>query len=580
MQDSIPAHLRHFLLDRLPFTSSSDPAFFYLTSAARGAKDWLSAQLGQDEALLFLAGQDGSGTTALLRYLAANRLGGRHWYSIDQARQDDAPSLLISVRQALEAHAASYQQHDVRQQPPPVIAIDHTDEQKPSELAELLQWHAVTTAQACPCILLFVGIKPLACCHAATPQIFASRNVVEVTLRPLASADTGALINHRLRYAGHQGAPLFTPEAVEQIQTLSDALPSDILHLADIALYFGQHLGLTTINGVCMNKVAKFVPTTTKPLPASPTSLKRTNNTPALPQSDHLAFRWLVLALVLLIGVGITQWLIQDAPEATIATVLEANPPASGRPDAASSEFQDEVAALIAKAAANNLARYLVNDHAVIKQLQRPARPPALAAAAPPSPPPPAKAAPPSTELLRAVAAGDRDEVQRLLQAGLPIDSRNDFGDTPLLTAVWNGRQEVVNDLLKHSPAINYRNKDGCTALFFAAVRGHAAIAATLLDHGAQIDLADQDGRTPLMAAAWNGHAEILQLLLTRKADPNRTSHEGWTPLMFAALNGHTKIGTVLLSHGANPNATNREALNSRQLAAKNGHTDFFALLP
>ena len=631
MQDSIPAHHRHFLLDRLPFTSSSDPAFFYLTNAARDAKDRLGAQLGQQETLLFLAGQGGSGKTALLRYLAANSLGGRQWHCLDQAWQGDAPSLLVSVRQVLETHAASSQRLGVRQQPPPVIAIDQTDERKPSDLDELLQWHTMTTAPACPCILLFVGTEPLACCRASSPQSFARRKVDEVRLRPLATANTGALINHRLHCAGRRGTPLFTPEAVEQIQTLSDGLPRDILHLADIALYLGHHLGLTTINGVCLDKVAKYVPTATTPLPASPRSkranasvLKRTD-TLALPQLNRLAFRGLALALLLLIGVGITQRLIRDIPEAPIPTAPEATPPAStvmragklvdngdrpsivtplppqpqsqpepqshrlssdlaGPPDAASSESQDEIAALIDKAA-DNFADYLVIDPAVnidhiVKQLERLESP---AAGPPPSPSPapsPAKASQPATELQRAVAAGDRDEVQRLLRTGLPVDSLNDLGDTPLLTAVWNGRKEVVDDLLKRSPNINYRNKDGCTALFFTAVRGHAAIAATLLDHGARIDLADRDGRTPLMAAAWNGHTEIVQLLLTRKADPNRTSHEGWTPLMFAALNGHTKIGAVLLSHGANPNVTNRDALNSRQLAAKRGHTNFLGLLP
>ncbi|WP_310601331.1 ankyrin repeat domain-containing protein [Desulfobulbus sp.] len=592
MQDSIPAHLRHFSLDRLPFTSSSDPAFFYLTSAARDAKDRLDAQLGQHEVLLFLAGRSGSGTSALLRYLAANGLGGRQWYGIGQTRQyDDAPSLLVSVRHALEAHATSCRQHDVRQPHPPVIAIDHTDAQKPLDLAELLQWHAVAAVQICPCILLFVGTEPLACCRAAAPKSFTNRYVAEVELQPLTCADTDALINHRLRCAGHQGAPLFTSEAVEQLHMLSDALPRDMLHLADIALYFGQLLGLTTVNGACMHKVAKCVPNA-KPLPASPPiSLKRTD-TPTRPRSNSRAFHWSVLALILLIGIGAAQWLIQDAPEPTIATESETagtppppqpqSPqepqphtpsfgPEASHPYAASSGSQDEVAALITKAGAK-FTRYLVHDHAV-KQLQQPESSPASA-------PPPAKAAQTITELLRAVTAGDRDEVQRLLRAGLPIDSRNDFGDTPLLTAVWHSRKEVVDDLLKYSPAINYRNKDGCTALFFAAIKGHAAIAATLLNHGAQIDLADRDGRTPLMAAAWNGHTEIVHLLLTHKADPNRASHEGWTALMFAALNGHSKIGMALLSYGANPNATNRDALNSRQLAEKHGHTDFLALLP
>lgn len=621
MHGLTPVHPGYFSLNRPPFTPSPDSAFFYLTSAARDAADRIDAEIRRHAGPHFLAGRVGSGTTALLRYLAAISHGERRWYAIDRSRQD-GPRLLTLVRQALEVHAAACQPHPSDHSTPPVIAIDHVDDQDPAALGELLQWHAVVAPQAVCCTLLFVGAEPLACCQAAAPEGLADREVVEVTLQPLAHADTGALINHRLRCAGHQGGSLFTSEAVERIQTLSRGLPGEILHLADIALFLGAHHGLTAIDGQCMEKVARYVLIDT-PVPAPPASSAPKEAPPSPRPNLPASFRWLGIALLLLVGAGVVWWLLRDAPEEHIAAVMESAPPAStaspadepvgdsqddslppppppaepsqqaaerssdlpGRPVAGSSEARDEVAGMIAKTT-GELSHYLVDEH-VVKQLQqsegkRPLAQVQMAKAAKPITDSPLreknhfKAA----DLERAVIAGDREEVQRLLRAGVPIDSSYALGDTALLKAVWHGRMDVVNDLIKYAPAINHRNKDGCTPLYYATVKGYGTIAATLLDHGAIIDLADRDGRTPLMAATWNGHTEIVRLLLARRADPNRVTQDGWTPLMFAALNGHTNIGKALLSSGANPLAANREGLDSRQLAAKHGHEAFLALLP
>ncbi len=621
MHGLIPLHLGHFSLNRPPFTPSPDPGFFYLTSAARDAADRLDVELERHAGPHFLAGRVGSGTTALLQYLAANYPGKRPWYGIDRTRQD-GPCLLALVWKTLEAHAATRSSHTSDHSWPPVIAIDHADAQESADLHELLQWHAATAAQACPCTLLFVGANPLARCRVAAPQSLVGREMVEVTLRPLASTDTGALINYRLRCAGHQGAPLFTSEAVEYLQTLSNGLAGEILHLADIALYLGAHHNLAAINGRCMERVAKYV-LISSPVSAPPAPLAQKDAPFPTPPDRQASHRWLTLALLLLVGVSAAWWLFQDAPGENIAAMIETAPPASitphieepsgdspditlppspqpgpdaqaqasssgleGQPVAGSPASGNDVSGLIVKIS-GDLSRYLVDDQ-VVKQMLQPENRSAQAQTQPSTkatkpivnPPLREKGHSKAADLERAVIAGDRDEVQRLLRAGVPIDSSNALGDTALLKAVWHGRVDVVNDLLKHTPAINHRNKDGCTPLFNAAVKGHGTIAATLIDHGALIDLADRDGRTPLMAAIWNGHTDIVHLLLARKADPNRTTQDGWTPLMFAALKGHTNIGKALLSRGANPIAANREGLDSQHLASKHGHAAFIALLP
>ena len=605
-------HLEFFSLKRPPFDSSPDPAFYHLTEAAQNAAAHLGAELARSASLLFLAGRTGSGKSALLQCLAANHFDQRRWGIVDRPRPDSL-SLQATVRDTLAEIALHCQTSVAHARKPPVIAIDHVEEQEQAALRDLLLRRVESRDREDAFRLLLVGVEPLALCRSIASEHLADEVLVEVALQPIGSTDAKALIHHRLHRAGYQGPPLFTADAEERIHVLSGGFPGDILQLADSGLYFAAHQGLAAVTAPYIDKAASYVLVDTPRAEPAPTAAE-TEHLPSR-QPSLLAARGLALFFLILFGTGAAWILFRGLPNETSSPAIETSrPPPSlakadevegDRPEAAPltanhspvfpplpaeqptqahAEPENDIAGLIAKKS-SDLSRYLV-DGQVSEQPQQSSRDRSAA-------PPGEEASKPvasavkgekkgfkPTDLEQAIIAGDRGEVQRLLRTGVPLDKTNAIGDTALMKAVWLGRGDMVDDLLPFAPPVNQRNKDGCTALYFAAVKGQTAIAAALLAHGARVDQADLDGRTPLMAATWNGHTQIVHLLLRHKAETNHTSRDGWTPLMFAALGGHLDIGKALISHGADPFAANKEGLDSRHLASTKGHAAFLAILP
>ena len=109
-------------------------------------------------------------------------------------------------------------------------------------------------------------------------------------------------------------------------------------------------------------------------------------------------------------------------------------------------------------------------------------------------------------ETLPDVAArGGVDAVRRLLDAGVPVDTKQTrTGWTPLLAAVRANKPDVVK---------------------------------LLLERGAKPDLASNTGYTPLMAAVQTRHPAMIRLLLLRGANANKSTPQGLTALMVAAGN-------------------------------------------
>src|SRR5262245_60911431 len=72
-----------------------------------------------------------------------------------------------------------------------------------------------------------------------------------------------------------------------------------------------------------------------------------------------------------------------------------------------------------------------------------------------------------------------------------------------LLAAVREGDVATVQRLLDNGAAINSRNRLGETPLLVALKRGHDALALWLVEHGADVKQASLIGITPLMATAF-----------------------------------------------------------------------------
>ncbi|UEA60773.1 ankyrin repeat domain-containing protein [Gordonia otitidis] len=83
--------------------------------------------------------------------------------------------------------------------------------------------------------------------------------------------------------------------------------------------------------------------------------------------------------------------------------------------------------------------------------------------------------------------AGDAATLAAYLDAGVPVDLRNQAGDSLLMLAAYHG---------------------------------DAATVATLIEHGADVDLANDKGQTPLAGAVFKGFDDVVTALVAAGADP------------------------------------------------------------
>ncbi|MHB1059499.1 MAG: ankyrin repeat domain-containing protein [Rhodanobacter sp.] len=146
-----------------------------------------------------------------------------------------------------------------------------------------------------------------------------------------------------------------------------------------------------------------------------------------------------------------------------------------------------------------------------------------------------------ASALLRACGAGHREIAACLLDAGADPTLAASSGVTPLAAAVAARREALVGLLLQHEVAADQRLPHDATALMVAAAMGYPEIAEQLLAAGADVNAVDGGGRSALHAAAQFGfeHNDSLRArrlfdgLLKHGADINHADGEGKTPLLL-----------------------------------------------
>ncbi len=146
-----------------------------------------------------------------------------------------------------------------------------------------------------------------------------------------------------------------------------------------------------------------------------------------------------------------------------------------------------------------------------------------------------------ATALLHACGAGQREVAQRLLDAGADNSLSAQSGMTALAAAVAARREALVVLLLERQAPADQRLPGESTALMVAAAMGYPEIVERLLDAGAEVNAVDARGRNALHAAAQFGFGSpdslrarrLFDALLKRGADANHVDGEGKTPLLM-----------------------------------------------
>jgi ankyrin repeat protein len=168
-----------------------------------------------------------------------------------------------------------------------------------------------------------------------------------------------------------------------------------------------------------------------------------------------------------------------------------------------------------------------------------------------------------SLQLRKAVIADDLAQVKRLLAAGVPADgiswicARNNPKIHKLLfdatvpdergRMLWisanSGCLAEVRELLDAGVPVDSKDKDGCTALTNAAMNGHIEVCQLLIDRNAQLDAKDNHGDIPLVRVSfgWSVFFEkTCYLLLDAMLKPIEQKQSA-----VIALLGMKKFGKV-----------------------------------
>lgn len=102
-----------------------------------------------------------------------------------------------------------------------------------------------------------------------------------------------------------------------------------------------------------------------------------------------------------------------------------------------------------------------------------------------------------------------------------------------MLSAIAGGNLEYVQGLLDSGADSNAVDKNGTSGIILASVNGHDGLLKLLLDRGADIDAKGYEGMTALMHASRFTRSTCVAMLLERGADATLTDDKGKTALVY-----------------------------------------------
>ncbi len=127
-----------------------------------------------------------------------------------------------------------------------------------------------------------------------------------------------------------------------------------------------------------------------------------------------------------------------------------------------------------------------------------------------------------------------------------------------LREAASNGAVDELSRLIQSGVDLNSTDDTGCSALWLAAYHSHSRAVAVLIEASADIELPNEVGMTALMAAACCGSADTVRVLLQAGADwRKRDTDDGRTAIDWAKNTGTATdpdavllLQSWLLEHG------------------------------
>lgn len=91
--------------------------------------------------------------------------------------------------------------------------------------------------------------------------------------------------------------------------------------------------------------------------------------------------------------------------------------------------------------------------------------------------------------------AGQTEELTEFFDHGLPVDVRDDDGNTLLMLAAYHGHAGTVTALVGRGADVNLRNNNDQAPVAGALFKGEDAVVAALVEAGADLDAGTPSAR-------------------------------------------------------------------------------------
>ena len=175
-----------------------------------------------------------------------------------------------------------------------------------------------------------------------------------------------------------------------------------------------------------------------------------------------------------------------------------------------------------------------------------------------------------SDNLHRPIWEGDRESVNRLLDAGADPNARDARGWTPLSRAIERRQPEIALLLIERGADCLAQDKRRRSPLLWAAQYGPDVLAERLLERGADVIAFDDHSNTPLTQASRHGRTSIVQKLLRHERWSDATGrywkNYRWTESFFLAIhNHHPHTVAAFLDEGQSVDSTTTRWVHSPQ---------------
>ncbi|KAL7871277.1 hypothetical protein SRHO_G00087740 [Serrasalmus rhombeus] len=186
--------------------------------------------------------------------------------------------------------------------------------------------------------------------------------------------------------------------------------------------------------------------------------------------------------------------------------------------------------------------------------------------------------------LKRAIAAGNVELVQQLLDSGMDVETRLGFGWTPLMCAVHVAHYDLAQLLLDRGASANF-SRDNYTVLMAACTANSATeekiakCVALLLSRNADPNIYSRSRMTCLMLAARDDYCQVINLLVSHGAELDFQDDSGHTALVLAVQYGHKGAVLKLLQLGADKSIKTKAGKTAADLAKELEHPQIFRIL-